>query len=122
MCLMLRAVAQSTTTRFAHMLGEAASLHHGDDLVLTIRAGHATGVTQGDDAFVARPVTRGRRFEVYGAALVTAHGGCGRGGWSLAGREDQRADGGESEERGADEFGFHGMDAFGLCLVFGASD
>jgi hypothetical protein len=36
---MLRAVTQSAAAGFAHMLGEAAGLHHGDDLIFAVEIG-----------------------------------------------------------------------------------
>lgn len=71
---MLLAVIQGAAAGAAHMLGQAAGLQHGDDLVFAVRAVHAGAITQGDKAFVARSHT-GRSFEIDRAALVAAYGG-----------------------------------------------
>lgn len=75
---MLLAVVKHPAAGRAGMTGEAASLQHRDDLVLTVRAGHAFRMSKGDNALVARPVAAGGSLEVDGAAFVAAHsgGGC----------------------------------------------
>lgn len=107
------AVLHGTAAGLAGVLGEGAALDPGDDLVLTIRAGHVAGGLEGDKAFVPRAGRTAGRLEGDGAAFVARHRTGGGGGRSLTGGQ---SDGDKAEEQGADEFGFHVV--FGLEWIW----
>lgn len=95
---MLLAVVQGAAAGAAHMLGQAAGLQHGDDLVFAVRAVHAGGITQGDKAFIAWSHT-GRGFEIHCAALVAGDSALWCSGGGLAGAEQR----GEAEHGGEEQ-------------------
>lgn len=94
------------------MPGQAAGLHPGNDLIFAVRAVHAGGITQGEEAFVARRHAR-RGFEIDRAAFVAGDGAFGNAGGGLAGGEES----GKAED-GGEEQCFHRMLVF-VLFVFG---
>ena len=79
--LVAGAMMQRATAGLAGVLGEIPGLQHGDDLVFTIRARHAIGMTQRDDTTLrtgGSGTTGGRGVEVDGVALGTGHGAGGQ--------------------------------------------
>ena len=112
---------QCAAAGLAGVLGEIAGLQHGDDLVFTIRAGHAISMAQRDEAAFrasGSSAAGDRGVEVDGVALGTGHGAGGRVSRSLAGDKGQCAECGQAEEGGADEFRFHGMFVLVISAVY----
>ena len=107
------AVLHGTAAGLAGVLGEGTAFDPGDDLVLTIRAGHVAGGLEGDKAFVPGAGRAARCLEGDGAAFVARYRTGGGGGRSLTGGQ---SDCGKAEEQGADEFGFHVV--FGLEWIW----